>query len=119
MKDLLFSITKKDFEIQVFRAGGKGGQKQNKTSSGVRIIHHESGARGESREERSQKQNKTNAFNRCINNAIFQGWLKRKTSEIMYGANQLEQKLQDSMELEHLTIEVKQGGKWVELSELL
>jgi len=43
MKNKLFSLTKKDFDIQTFRAGGKGGQKQNKISSGVRIIHRESG----------------------------------------------------------------------------
>jgi protein subunit release factor B len=38
-KELLFSLTKKDFRIDTFRAGGKGGQKQNKTSSGVRVTH--------------------------------------------------------------------------------
>ena len=45
-RELLFSLTKNDFELQFFRAGGKGGQKQNKTSSGCRIIHKESGAVG-------------------------------------------------------------------------
>lgn len=51
MKELLFSLTKKDFRIETFRSGGKGGQHQNKTDSGVRIVHLESGAVGESREE--------------------------------------------------------------------
>ncbi len=55
---LAFSVTKADCEWQYFRAGGKGGQHQNKTSSGVRVIHHPSEARGESREERSQLQNR-------------------------------------------------------------
>jgi protein subunit release factor B len=36
-KEKLFSITKKDFKIQTFRSGGKGGQHQNKTNSGVAI----------------------------------------------------------------------------------
>jgi len=36
-KELLFSLTKKDFRVDTFRAGGKGGQKQNKTNSGVRV----------------------------------------------------------------------------------
>ena len=62
-KELLFSLTKKDFVVETFRAGGKGGQKQNKTDSGVRIKHPASGAVAESREERSQHQNKKIAFN--------------------------------------------------------
>ena len=47
MRELLFSVTRDDFTIQTFRAGGKGGQKQNKTDSGVRCIHNASGAVGE------------------------------------------------------------------------
>ena len=53
MRKHLFSITKKDFEVQTFRAGGKGGQHQNKTDSAVRIIHRESGAASEPRSERA------------------------------------------------------------------
>ena len=66
MRELLFSVTRDDFTIQTFRAGGKGGQKQNKTDSGVRCIHNASGAVGEGRDERSQLQNKKNAFKRWI-----------------------------------------------------
>ena len=65
-KELLFSITKKDFEVQTFRSGGKGGQHQNKTDSGVRIIHRASGAVGESRSERSQLVNKRLALKRQL-----------------------------------------------------
>ena len=38
-KKLLFSVTKKDFDIQTFRSGGKGGQHQNKRDTGVRCVH--------------------------------------------------------------------------------
>ena len=70
-KDYLFSVTKDDFEIQTFRSGGKGGQHQNTTDSGVRLIHKESGIVSESRSERSQYANKKIAFRGLINNPKF------------------------------------------------
>ncbi|MGF1580854.1 MAG: peptide chain release factor 2 [Gemmataceae bacterium] len=50
-------IRPEDLERQVFRAGGPGGQHQNKTESAVRYIHKPTGVRGESRSERSQHKN--------------------------------------------------------------
>lgn len=47
------SVSIKDCRVDTFRAGGPGGQRQNKVSSGVRIIHEPSGAVGEARDERS------------------------------------------------------------------
>ena len=58
------SFSKKDFRVDTFRSGGKGGQHQNTTDSGVRITHIESGLSAESRSSRSQKQNRDIAFNR-------------------------------------------------------
>ena len=75
-KELLFSITKKDFNIDTFRSGGKGGQHQNKRDSGVRVTHKDSGAVGTARDSRSQSDNRNNAFQRCINSTKFQTWLK-------------------------------------------
>jgi len=59
---LIFSARRRDFRVDYFRCGGKGGQKQNKTSSGCRITHIESGLSSESRVHRSQHQNKKAAF---------------------------------------------------------
>lgn len=67
----MFSVTLKDCEVQTFRSGGKGGQNQNKRDTGVRIIHHPSGARGEARDERSQLQNKRLAFKRMADHPLF------------------------------------------------
>lgn len=50
-----------DYEMQTFCSGGPGGQHQNKTQSGVRLIH-KSGVRAESRTERSQNKN----FDNCM-----------------------------------------------------
>lgn len=77
---LLFSLTKNDFEVQTFRSGGKGGQHQNTTDSGVRIIHKASGARGESREHREQGRNKRAAFRRLVESSRFKAWHKVECS---------------------------------------
>jgi protein subunit release factor A len=72
----ILSVTKDDLIIQTFTAGGKGGQHQNKTASGVRIIHPASGARGEARDTRDQAQNKILAFQRIRNSPEFKTWLR-------------------------------------------
>jgi protein subunit release factor B len=71
MRTRILSVTIHDCEVQTFRSGGKGGQNQNKRDTGVRVIHHPSGARGESREERSQLQNKKLAFRRMVDSKPF------------------------------------------------
>jgi hypothetical protein len=112
-KELLFSITKNDFEIQTFRSGGKGGQNQNKVESGVRIIHKESGSRGESRTERSQSQNKKIAFKRLIESKEFKSWFKFKTALILKNVKDIEKYLDNSLKEENLKVEIREDGKWV------
>jgi protein subunit release factor B len=63
-KEIIFRRTKKDFIEQTFRAGGKGGQNQNKRNTGVRLIDKETGLSAESREYRTYEQNKKAAFNK-------------------------------------------------------
>lgn len=112
-KELLFSITRKDFRIDTFRAGGKGGQKQNKTNSGVRVTHIESGAVGESREERSQHVNKERAFKRCIESEVFKRWHRRKTAEILANKAEIERQVTESLKPSNIKAEVFNGEKWV------
>ena len=103
-KELLFSITKKEFEVQTFCSGGKGGQHQNKTDSGVRIIHKESGAVGESREERSQLQNKKIAFKGLSENKKFKYWLSKKVWEVS-NEKTLDQIVDGQMDEQNLKVE--------------
>lgn len=112
-KEKIFSITKKDLEIQTFRSGGKGGQNQNKRDTGVRIIHKESGARGECREQRSQLQNKRIAFRRLIDDPKFKLWLNSKAYEII-NHKKLEEIVEKQMSSKNLKIEKFEDGEWRE-----
>ncbi len=113
----LFSVTKKDLKIQTFRSGGKGGQSQNKTDSGVRIIHEPSGAVGESRTERSQLQNKRLALKRLSESAKFKLWINKMVMEIDTGKT-LEERVDEAMEPKNIKTEVRNDkGKWEVIDE--
>jgi protein subunit release factor A len=50
--------------VETFRAGGPGGQHQNVTESGVRLVHLPTGVRASARDERSQHRNRALALAR-------------------------------------------------------
>ncbi|MDE7430149.1 MAG: peptide chain release factor H [Lachnospiraceae bacterium] len=52
----------KEYRIEKFHCGGKGGQNVNKVETGVRIVHIPTGLVSQSTEERSQYQNKQRAM---------------------------------------------------------
>jgi hypothetical protein len=110
-KQLLFSLSKEkgDFIVEFIRCKGNGGQKINKTSSGVRISHPESGVVVEAQEERTQSQNKINAFKKLVNNPKFKAWHKLKTSYALKGIMDMEREIQrkvdEAMKEENLKIE--------------
>lgn len=110
----LVSVTKDDLEIQTFRCGGKGGQHQNKTESGVRIIHPPSGVTVESREERSQAQNKAIAFKRLTTNKKFLLWLKMESARKMGILEDINRAVDRMMDPKNIKTEVKEDEKWVE-----
>lgn len=109
MREKILSVTLKDCEVQTFRAGGPGGQKQNKTSSAARVIHHPSGARGECREERSQLQNKKRAFLRMAETKEFKNWVRRMAGQDALQMAEVERELWPDRTL----VEVRQDGEWV------
>lgn len=78
MRQKIISLTKKNFRIDTFRSGGPGGQNQNKRSTGVRIVHQASGAVGESREHRTQLENKKAAFKRLTEHPKMHVWIMKQ-----------------------------------------
>lgn len=116
MKELLFSVTTKDLRIDTFRAGGPGGQNQNKRETGVRITHPESGAVGESREFKSQEQNKKAAFRRMAESKTFRAWIKVESARRMGHLADIERVVDKQMNPKHLLIEGKsEEGTWVKI----
>jgi peptide chain release factor 2 len=97
----ILSLDRTHFEWQFFRAGGKGGQKQNKTSSACRCIHRASGAVGESREERKQSQNRKLAFLRCVKSPVFQTWIRMQAANIEQAVDRM--MLEENIKVEYYT----------------
>lgn len=116
-RELLFSVTRKDFKIDTFRSGGKGGQKQNSTESGVRVTHIDSGATAEAREGRSQHNNKKLAFRRCVETTKFKLWMDKKAADMLIDKEQVERKVRRSMRPDNIKQEVFNGKTWEEFRE--
>lgn len=118
-KTLLFSVTKKDFDIQFTRGTGKGGQNRNKVETACRITHPDSGAVGYSETERTQLANKKIAFDRLFRSKEFQQWHKIKTSWALQGIINVEREIErlvnEAMNLSNIKTEIKVDGKWVEV----
>lgn len=64
--------------VDTFRSGGKGGQHQNTTDSGVRLTHRPTGIVVTAREERSQHRNRQVALERLRTRLREQGRKRKK-----------------------------------------
>lgn len=107
--ELAFSVTLADCDLQTFAAGGPGGQHQNTSNTGVRVIHRASGAVGVSREERSQLLNKRKAFRRMAESGTFRVWVNR---QLLGNPEPPEKRVERDMAPENLLIMTRDGGKW-------
>lgn len=107
MKKPILSVTMEDCEMQVYKGTGAGGQAKNKTSNCVRIIHKDSGARGESCQGRSQLENKKNAFRKMAESKEFKRWIRIKTI-----GETPEERVEKDMDSQNLLIEVRGEDGW-------
>lgn len=112
MQEKILTVTIHDCEVQTFRVGGHGGQKVNKTSSGVRVIHHPSNARGECREHREQSRNKRAAFVKMAESLQFKTWVGQVTGNLKT-PSQIEAEVSADMDPSNLRVENKKDGQWV------
>lgn len=116
-KDLLFTITKKDFQITYFSGSGPGGQNRNKNQNCVRIFHPESGARAVGQSHKSRQQNLKEALTSLVKDGKFKIWHLRRVQEVITGRT-IEDRVKEAMEPENLKIEGRdKDGKWCELND--
>jgi len=112
MKELLFSINKKDLKIDYFSGTGAGGQYRNKHQNCVRIHHNESGAISTGQSQRDRKSNIREALYNLIKNPKFRMWNNMKIQEIETGLS-MEKRIEEMISPENLLVECKdENNRW-------
>ena len=104
-RELLFSVTKKDFDIKFFSGTGAGGQHRNKHQNCVRMTHRDSGVTANGQSSRSRQANLKQAFSSIVKSAEFEVWLKRETSMRIFEGISLKEKIERMMSPENLKVE--------------
>lgn len=115
-KELLFSITKKDFKINWFSGTGAGGQHRNKHQNCIRLTHIESGVTVTGQSNRERSTNQREAINNLVQHPHFKLWHARKVMEVLEGKT-IEEKVEEMMKPKNLKIETKINKTWTEVNE--
>jgi peptide chain release factor 1 len=113
MKTLIFSLTKKDFDLTWFSGSGAGGQHRNKHQNCCRIRHPETGIIVTGQSQLDQQSNLREALDGLKRNKRFLAWCQVKCYEIEQGKT-IEQIVDEWMKEENLKIEYKVDGQWTD-----
>lgn len=116
-KELLFSVSKKDLNIDYFSGTGAGGQYRNKHQNCVRIRHIESGAIVTGQSYRERAANIKEAMNGLVNNPKFKLWMSKKILEATEG-KKIEEIVEEKMQPKNLKVEYKYDGGWMEEGDI-
>lgn len=114
-RQLLFKLTKKDFEVEPFKGSGKGGQNRNKVMSCCRIRHPASGAVAEGKEQRDFPQNKKAAFKRLVEKPEFLKWHKIQCAKMLGTYIDTEKWVNEQMDFKNLRFEIQVNGRWTKV----
>lgn len=115
MKELLFSITKKDFKVHYFSGTGAGGQHRNRHMNSVRLIHIPSGATSTGQSNKERLSNMKEALYNIMKNPQFKMWHNEKVMEVLTGKS-IDDRVKESMVSENLVIEGKnEKGQWEQI----
>ena len=116
MKELLFSVTKNDLEVDWFSGTGCGGQYRNKHQNCCRIRHKDSGAIATGQSQRDRVSNLKEAMENLTKSPKFKAWIKVRVGEVTGEKADIEAKVDRAMR--HLKFEVKdEAGNWKEVQE--
>lgn len=116
MKELLFSVTKNDLEVDWFSGTGCGGQYRNKHQNCCRIRHKDSGAIATGQSQRDRVSNLKEAMENLTKSPKFKAWVKVRVGEVTGEKADIEAKVDRAMR--HLKFEVKdEAGNWKEVQE--
>jgi peptide chain release factor 1 len=114
-KELLFSLTKKDFVVQWFSGTGAGGQHRNKHQNCCRLYHPDSGVRTTGQSNRDRIANQKEAFKSLVDHPQFKLWFNFKVMECL-DKESIEDKVNKMMDPKNIKIEGKdENGTWTEL----